>query len=407
VNFARRSGVAVSTRGQAHSQSGQTLTEGGLVVTTAGLGRVLEVDRERRTVVCEGGALWRDVVAETLRHGLIPPVLTNNLNVSVGGTLSVAGLGIASFRHGTQADNVEELSVVTGLGEIETCSREARPDLFDAVRAGLGQFGIIARAKLALKPARSRVRTYYLLYDDIGLLMEDAGALMQEGRYDDLESWCVPCAQGFRSGSAGPQTFAEWFYPLHASIEYDPADPPSDEKALAGLSYYRHVHTEERSMAEFAGRLEPLFELWRRSGYWAGAHPWMETILPWDRAAGYVRGVLADFPPTALGGGHVLLWPSRGAASSAPLFMRPEGSNVMGFGILPGLPREVLPAVAPLLDRASDLSLSLGAKRYLSGRVNFDETRWRTHFGPKWPGLREMKRRFDPDHILNAGFIPL
>ena len=68
----------------------------------------------------------------------MPPVLTNNLGVTVAGTLSMAGLGVASFRYGTQADNVVELEVVTGAGEIVVCSREQNRELFDMVRCGLG-----------------------------------------------------------------------------------------------------------------------------------------------------------------------------------------------------------------------------------------------------------------------------
>ena len=63
----------------------------------------------RRTISVEAGAVWRDVTARAYRHGLVPPVLTNNLSVTVAGTLSVAGVGVASFKHGAQTDNVEEL----------------------------------------------------------------------------------------------------------------------------------------------------------------------------------------------------------------------------------------------------------------------------------------------------------
>lgn len=407
VTFARERGIPLSTRGQAHTQSGQTLNEGGIVLSSSSLARQPIVDRARRTVRAGGGALWRDLVAAALAEGLIPPVLTNNLGVSLAGTLSVAGLGVSSFRHGAQTDNVLELLVVTGTGETVACSRDRESDLFDAVRSGLGQFGIIVEAELALRDAKPSTRTHFLLYDDLSRLMADARALMAEDRFDYLEAWCVPCPQGFRKSGGEPQPFAQWFYPLHVTIEYGPGAPPDDAEALEGLSYYRHVHTEERPLIEFANRLEPLFALWKRGGYWANAHPWMETILPWESAAAYIERVLANFPPHALGGGHVLLWPSRGTTSHTPLFMRPSSEYVMGFGILPGLPRELVPAAAPLLERASDFSMQAGAKRYLSGLVRFDEARWQAHFEDRWAGMRALKRRFDPDGILNPGVLPL
>jgi FAD/FMN-containing dehydrogenase len=189
-------------------------------------------------------------------------------------------------------------------------------------------------------------------------------------------------------------------------VEYDPASPPDDRKQLAGLAFYRQVHVEDRDALEFANRLEPLFELWKRGGYWAGVHPWMEAILPWESAASYLTGVLANLPPHLLGGGHILLWPSRGTTSTVPLFMAPKGEFVMGFGILPGLPPQAMAVAGPLLQRASDLALRMGGKRYPSGWLDFDAARWKAHYGERWEGFAAARRRFDPDGVLHPGLLP-
>ncbi|MFP5286339.1 MAG: hypothetical protein ACLGI9_11430, partial [Thermoanaerobaculia bacterium] len=64
------------------------------------------------------------------------------------------------------------------------------------------------------------------------------------------------------------QTFAQWFYPTHLTVELDPGEEPDDQAVLAGLSPYRHTHTEDFTQYEFCNRMDPVFELWRRSGYW-------------------------------------------------------------------------------------------------------------------------------------------
>ena len=51
--------------------------------------------------------------------------------------------------------------------------------------------------------------------------------------------------------------------------------------------------------------------------------------------------------------------------------------------------------------------MAMGGKRYLSGYVEFDEEDWRAHFGPEWEFFQTAKRRYDPDGILNPGFVPL
>jgi len=46
-----------------------------------------------------------------------------------------------------------------GKGEVVTCSEAENPDLFFGALGGLGQFGIITRARIALERAPQRVTT--------------------------------------------------------------------------------------------------------------------------------------------------------------------------------------------------------------------------------------------------------
>jgi len=151
----------------------------------------------------------------------------------------------------------------------------------------------------------------------------------------------------------------------------------------------------------------PVFELWRRGGTWEHLHPWMELVLPWEAAAGYIEQVLQHLPPAILAGGHVLLWPAKGSASRSRLFMRPPGEQLVGFGILPAVPPRHWPAVRPMLQNASRLGIQAGGKRYLSGWIDFDEAAWKAHYGERWAGFVAAKRKYDPDGILNPGFVPL
>ena len=415
IRFCRERKIPVTPRGQAHTQSGQATSQGGVLLDTAVMNTIHEIDEAGETATVDCGVVWRDLVTATLEKGMVPRVLTNNLGVQISGTLSMAGLGVASFRYGAQADNAVELQVVTGKGEIVTCSREQNADLFNVVRCGLGQFGVITRAKVRLRKCKATVRKYYLLYDDLGVLMEDVKKIMDPGNptFSSLESWCTPCLQGIKKIGEGMelgegmQTFAQWFYPVHLTVDFDAGEEPDTPAVLAGLSPYRHVHTEDFTQYEFANRMDPVFELWRRSGYWDMAHPWMESILPWESSREFIEGVLAQTPPQALGpGGHILLWPAYTRTSEAPLFMHPEGDFVMGWGILPGVPARFLEMALSRLDMASELSIFYGGKRYLSGYITFNTAeKWAQHFGDRWPMILEAKKKFDPDGILAPGFI--
>lgn len=61
-----------------------------------------------------GGDLWVDVLKASLEFGLAPKSWTDYLHLTVGGTLSNAGISGQSFRHGPQISNVLHLQVVTG-----------------------------------------------------------------------------------------------------------------------------------------------------------------------------------------------------------------------------------------------------------------------------------------------------
>ena len=402
VRFAARNSVPVATRGSGHSQTGQSLSDQ-IVLDMTSLNQVTRVAED--AVTAQAGIKWRALVEHLAPQRLSPPVLTNNLDVTVGGTLSMGGLGVASWRHGTQADNCVELEIVTGSGEIVRCSDNENRDLFDATRCGAGQFGVITEAVLKVRLHAPRFRSFYLLYDDLAALLHDLKTVMKDARFDDLESWCVPCAQGFKKMGGQRQPFAQWFFPLHATVETQEGEAPEAAGKLVGMKFYKHLHTEDGEMGEFYTRLDSLFALWKRGGFWDYAHPWMECVLPWQTTAMYISQVLANLPPQALVGGHILLWPARGAASHVPLFMRPQSEFLMGFGILPAVPPAFVNEVLPRLNMASQASTMMGGKRYLSGWINFDHAAWKAHYGEQWAAVTAAKRKFDPQGILNPGKV--
>jgi FAD/FMN-containing dehydrogenase len=407
VRFARAKGLHVATRGAAHSQSHLGVSDGGILLDMTSLGRCLRVDGDAMTADVEGGAIWRDVVRATVSELLVPPVLTNNLSVTVGGTLSIAGIGVASFRHGTQGDQVAELDVVTGDGELVTCGPDRDPDLYWSVIAGLGQVGVIVRARLRLRRAKPMTRTYYLLYHDTPRFFADSKRAMEDGRWDHIESWASPSPQGTKPVNGRRQVFARWFYPAHFTTEFDPGRPPDDRAMLDGYAPFETLYTDDLPLLDFLERLVPVFDLWKRGGTWEHVHPWMETVLPWETAPALLDAILPDLSPAILVGGHVLLWPAKGSASRSRLFMRPPGDDLMGFGILPAVPPRFWDEARPMLEMASRLSVAMGGKRYLSGYVDFTEPEWREHFGAMWEPFAAAKRRWDPDGVLNPGFVPL
>ncbi|MEM6794004.1 MAG: FAD-binding protein [Acidobacteriota bacterium] len=415
VRYCREHGVPIVGRGQGHTQTGQSTTQGGVVVDTEAMQVIHEINTEELWADCDAGVVWRDLVMKSVPLGYVPPVLTNNLGVSIAGTTSVAGLGVASYRYGTQADNAIEFEIVTGTGEILRCSSDENRELYDAARCGLSQFGIITRVKTRLRPCKQKIRMYHLLYDDLGDFMKDAEAIMKpDPRFSSLESRCAPCpifmkriGDGLKLRE-GAQLYAYWTYPMFLTVEYSEGEEPNDEELLEGLCFHRHLRTDEYTMLEFCRRLEPVFEIWDNSGNWEMAHPWVESVLPWDKAQEFIEFALDNLPPQSLGpAGHILLWPSRADTSKVPFFKHPGGEFVMGWGVLPAVPPKFLDMALEQLDMVSELSIGYGGKRYLSGYITFDKVEdWKNHFGEEtWAQFCAAKKKYDPDGIMAPGFI--
>jgi FAD/FMN-containing dehydrogenase len=165
VAGARDSGERVTIRASAHSFGGQAVPDRSQVLDVT---RLDAVRVEDATALCGPGATLRQVVDATLPHGLLPPTLTNLLDLTVGGLLSVGGIGPASQAAGPLVANVSGLTVVTPDAALVTCSRTERRDLVDAVLCGLGQHGVIVEAHLELRPMSPRIRTFHLLYATTG-----------------------------------------------------------------------------------------------------------------------------------------------------------------------------------------------------------------------------------------------
>ncbi|MFH9827182.1 FAD-binding protein [Streptomyces bobili] len=397
VRFCNEHCVPVAPRGQGHAPFGQAQVPGGLVIETTPLAAIGPVGPDSTTVTVGAGARWSEVARATLAHGLTPPVFTDYIELSVGGTLSVGGLGGQTHRHGAQVDNVTELRVVTGAGELVRCSPTRRPDLFHAVLAGLGQCGIIVEATLRLVPAPANVRHYHLTYDDLATFLDDQRLLVQDGRFDYVEGQVTADAAGaFR------------VYTLEAVAYGPPAGPaPDDATLLRGLRHTPSgVRYEDRSYFDFLDRLAPLVAMLKEAGFWTYAHPWLNLMVPGTSAASVSAPLLDALTPADVGPGVILFYPLLRERLTTPLLRTSDEPVSYLFDILGATPPDDTAAVDGRLAAnrsAYEAAAAAGGTQYPVGSIPFTRADWRTHFGPAWPALKAAKQTYDPQGILVPG----
>ena len=398
VRWANRTGSPVALRGKGHTQAGQSLTSG-VQVDTRGLDRIGPIDEKRRTLRVQAGAAWRDVVGYTRPRGWMPLVLTNNLDTTVGGTLSTGGVGQSSHVHGTQANNVDELEAVTGDGRLLRCSAADNAPLFDATRAGLGQFSVITEARIRVRRVLPRVRTFRLVYDDLEVLLGDQAQMLSRRRFDYARAWCRHRDQRFIDDEDNWSAGGEWSYPMDVSVEFD-AEPDAAE-LLAGLRHRRVAGAVDRDVAGFADLPEPVPLPAARQP--ALCVPVTEAWLPWSAAAGCVTRLLETLPRALVASTNIMLRPL--GLETTPMLVFPRTGPVLGFGLIPYIPSAALPSVLPAVEAAGRRLVAAGGKRYLTGWVRRGHDEWRAHYGPQWTTILRWKAAFDPNGILGNGFI--
>ncbi|KAG2573449.1 hypothetical protein PVAP13_7KG253300 [Panicum virgatum] len=315
---------AVAARGAGHSLHGQAQARGGIVVETRALPRAVEVVARRGDgdggayADVGAGALWVEVLEECLRAGLAPRSWTDYLHLTVGGTLSNGGISGQAFKHGPQISNVLELEVVTGTGEVVTCSPTRSPELFFAVLGGLGQFGIITRARIPLQAAPPKVRWVRAFYDSFETFTRDQELLVSMPELVDyVEGFMVLNEHSLRSSSVAfpaEVNFAPDFgsdggggggggkkkvyycveFAVHDFQRQDSAADHVVELVSGKLSFLRpHAYSVEVAYFDFLNRVRMEEESLRSRGLWDVPHPWLNVFVPRHGAAGF-KDLLMD-----------------------------------------------------------------------------------------------------------------
>ncbi|MDX6282273.1 MAG: cytokinin dehydrogenase [Kribbellaceae bacterium] len=394
VRRCAQEGIPVAARGLANTTDGQGLT-GGVLIDMTALNTIHEIGEDYAVV--DAGVDWLQLTNAAHTKGLAPPALTGFLGLSLGGTLSLGGIPPA-IQSGGQVDSAIELEVVTGTGELKRCSADHDRDLFEAVLAGLGQYGIITKAKVRLGPAPEQVRGHELTYPDISGFFKDFRTLLERAEISEIYGdW-------WRPGEHGEVQH------LSAFTFHETATPPDDQHVLRDLTPTETTITQSDFLPHVT-RIDVAVDELNAVLDWGNlAKPWLTLWLPAESVEQYVTEVVQNLTPVDVGtGGFVLLYAHRRAKLTRPSLRLPQDDSEWVYlftlmtagapGAGPEFADEMLARNRALYDRAR----ALGGTRYPIESVAFTQADWAGHYGDRWPHLQQLKQTTDPAGILTPG----
>lgn len=270
-----------STNSTRHASKGTKL------VNTSSLSHVIEVDPRTRTAKVEPNVPMDRLVEETLKYGLVPPVVMEFPGITVGGGYAGTSGESSSYKHGFFNHTLNNVEMVLANGDVVTCSAQEKSDLFYGAAGACGTLGVTTMVELQLIEAKKFVETTYhpvssmveaiqkikaaiadaeLDYVDGILYSKNLGAIVT-GRLTDSPGENIP-VQRF-SDAKDP-----WFY-LHVKDTISKRAQPI---------------TEAIPLAEYLFRYD-------RGGFWVGASAFEYFNVPFNN---FTRWWLDDFLHTRM-----------------------------------------------------------------------------------------------------------
>ncbi|MEY4583060.1 MAG: D-lactate dehydrogenase [Pseudomonadota bacterium] len=191
--------VPVTPRAAGTGRSGGAVPmQGGIVLATLGLGRILEIDRREGLAVVEPGVVLGDLHAAVEAEGWFYPPDPNSLKqCALGGNLAENSSGPRALKYGATRDYVLGIEAITMGGEHLQAGRSARKgvtgyDITSLLVGSEGTLAVFERATLKLIAKPEHVMTLVALFANV----QQAAACVLELVGPALSPRCVELLDG-------------------------------------------------------------------------------------------------------------------------------------------------------------------------------------------------------------------
>ena len=174
---------------------GSVPLHGGVLLSMAGMNRILAIEEDNLTATVEPGVLNLDLKEAVHRKGLFYPPDPASLDTSsIGGNAATNAGGPSCVKYGTTRDYVLGIEAVLPSGEQITAGVKTRKgvvgyDLLRLILGSEGTLGVITELTLKLIPHPPAVTTMVAFFADLPPTMKAVTTILMKGH--------IPCAMEF------------------------------------------------------------------------------------------------------------------------------------------------------------------------------------------------------------------
>ena len=159
---------------------------GGVVLSLERMNKVLEIDKKNLMAVVEPGVTLMDFYEEVEGAGLFFPPHPGDESAYLGGTIATNAGGARAVKYGVMRDFVKGLEVVLPNGEILDLAGKLMKNctgysLLHLMIGSEGTLGIITKAVILLMPPLHKVRTLIIPYNSLHNAIETVPRIILNG----------------------------------------------------------------------------------------------------------------------------------------------------------------------------------------------------------------------------------
>lgn len=372
------------------------LLNGGTLLGTRGLDRLLSFDAQTGILCCESGVTLAEILQFAVPRGWFLPVTPGTKYVTVGGAIANDIHGKNHHIAGTFGCHVPRFELVRSDGMHLVCTASQNPDWFAATIGGMGLTGLISWAELQLRPIVSRNLRYE------GIRFHGIDEFLELSSFGARAEYSVAWVDCISRG----RNFARGIYMMgdHSPIP-DPLTPTPEPRlsvlfdfpdwvlrrtamrVFNGLYYHKQLQRHVSALVDFEPFFYPLDKVlhWNRI-YGRAGFLQFQCVVPFAHGRDSIEKILQAITDAGLGSFLAVL----------KVMGDPPSPGMMSFpmaGITLALDIPIHSDITfRLFDRLAEMTREVGGRLYPAKDARMTAAQFQS-FYPQW---RQFSAYRDP-----------